>query len=344
MTQSLRLIDALINRGISLPKFLKMMLFLVPDLVVIILPISLVIGTLFTFSRLYADRELVVLRTLGLSNFQLSKAPFLLSGCVILILYGLNFYVMPIAFQKFKDTEYELRHKIGSMILTPGDFTTFKGLTAYVRDRRPNGALYGILIHDERGEKPLTLLAEKGVLKENFSGLQLTLFEGTRQEINQKTGEPSVLSFKSYSLDLTTDNLARPERARKPYERSLKELLSPSEPHNSETFQKKLTVELHQRLLMPLNSFVFILVLMVFFLRGDYDRRGRSKRILFSVGCCLVLELGIFGLLNLGQQSLFFIGLAYFIVLGVSLFCLWFLGLKKRFSAQAINPKKGALI
>lgn len=340
MTQSLRLLDVLINRGVALTTFLKMILFLVPDLVGIILPIALVIGTLFTFSRFYADQELVVLKTLGLSHLRLARGPLVVALLVMAVLYAINFYFMPAAFQKLKDKEHLLRNKISSMIVTPGDFKTLKGLTVYVRDRRPNGALYGLLIHDARGENPLTLVAEKGVLKESASGLHLTLFRGSRQEVGSKTGKPAILSFESYALEFSSSTLLKTKRQRKPYEYFLIDLLKAPRGNLNPSLATKLKVELHQRLIMPLTSLSFVLVVMGIFLGGDYDRRGRTHRIVASIVYCVVIELGALGLLNLGERSFWFVILAYSLVLGSALTGALFLSWERLSFRNFINFKR----
>ena len=68
LTQSLRLLDLVINRGQSAPTFVYLTLLILPSLLVIILPIAFFFGTLFTLSRLNADSELVVMASAGFSR------------------------------------------------------------------------------------------------------------------------------------------------------------------------------------------------------------------------------------------------------------------------------------
>src|SRR5215469_13318001 len=57
LTQSLRLLDLVINRGQSAPTFLYLTVLSLPSLLVIILPISFFAGTLYGLSRLSTDSE-----------------------------------------------------------------------------------------------------------------------------------------------------------------------------------------------------------------------------------------------------------------------------------------------
>ncbi len=85
LTQSLRLLDLVINRGQSAPTFLYLTLLIVPGLLVIILPIAFFFGTLFTLSRLNGDSELVVMASAGFSQRQLAVPVFIAAGLAMLI-------------------------------------------------------------------------------------------------------------------------------------------------------------------------------------------------------------------------------------------------------------------
>ncbi|HEV7959492.1 MAG TPA: LptF/LptG family permease, partial [Rhizomicrobium sp.] len=65
LTQSLKLLDLVINRGQSAPTFIYLTVLILPGLLVIIVPIAFFFGTLFTLSRLAGDSELVVMSSAG---------------------------------------------------------------------------------------------------------------------------------------------------------------------------------------------------------------------------------------------------------------------------------------
>ncbi len=76
LTQSLQLLDLVINRGQSAPTFVYLTVLILPGLLVIILPIAFFFGTLFTLSRLNGDSELVVMASAGYSQRQLAVPVF----------------------------------------------------------------------------------------------------------------------------------------------------------------------------------------------------------------------------------------------------------------------------
>ena len=62
LTQSLRFVEMIVNRGLSAALFAYFTLLFLPAFLSVILPISLLAAVLFTYNRLLTDSELVVLR------------------------------------------------------------------------------------------------------------------------------------------------------------------------------------------------------------------------------------------------------------------------------------------
>src|SRR6201987_3705964 len=73
LAQSLRLIDLIVNRGLSVEVFLYLAALILPRFLDIVLPIGVFIAVLFTFNRLTSESELVVMRAAGLSPMTLAR-------------------------------------------------------------------------------------------------------------------------------------------------------------------------------------------------------------------------------------------------------------------------------
>jgi len=80
LTQSLRLVDLIVNRGLSAELFLYLGVLILPRFIDIVLPIGIFIAVLFTYNKLIAESEIVVMRAAGLSQFGLARPAFILSG------------------------------------------------------------------------------------------------------------------------------------------------------------------------------------------------------------------------------------------------------------------------
>src|ERR1041385_5691015 len=68
LTQSLRLIDLIVNRGLSTVLFLYLGVLTLPRFVDIVLPIAIFIAVLFTYYRLISESEIVVMGGGGVSQ------------------------------------------------------------------------------------------------------------------------------------------------------------------------------------------------------------------------------------------------------------------------------------
>ena len=77
LTQSLRMLDLIINQGQTFGIFLKMTLLFQSGIVAIILPIALFIAVLYCLQRLILDSELVVVFAAGVGRWRIAK-PFLI--------------------------------------------------------------------------------------------------------------------------------------------------------------------------------------------------------------------------------------------------------------------------
>jgi lipopolysaccharide export system permease protein len=324
LTQSLRYIDFVIARGLSIFTFIKLISYLLPNLFATILPISLLIATLFVLNKLYSDNELIVLRSLGISDRQLITPPLVITFIVSITLYIMNLYVHPLATQHYKELKSEIRNSLTKMMIQPGDFNTFKRMTFFAKKRSPGGELQGIFIYDLRDpKKPVSMTAEKGIILDKDQGIHFILFQGTRQSTDQKTNRPSILTFDQYSIEIRNPPDLY-ERDRKPGEFFIEELLYPQNDISSK-LRHRLTVEAHQRLLFPLIVFPFVLMACIAYLYGDYNRRGRAKRVALTILHCILLEVFLLLLLNLSNKSVVLIYLAYGTIIISILTLLYFL-------------------
>ena len=204
LAQSLRLIDLIVNRGLSIEVFLYLAALILPRFLDIVLPIGVFIAVLFTFNRLTSESELVVMRSAGLSQLALAKPVFLLAGIAFLVLMSLSTYFLPAANRAFKDLQFEIRNRFVSSLIQEGTFTTISDkLTIYIRSRDDRGEVIGLLISDSRDpQKPVTILAERGAFVDSPSGPRIVMVNGNRQQFDPESRKLSLLTFDSYTLDL----------------------------------------------------------------------------------------------------------------------------------------------
>jgi lipopolysaccharide export system permease protein len=280
LTQSLRFVELVVNRGLSLRVFMELTSLLVPGFVAVILPITTFVVVQFIYQRLSGDRELTVMRSAGLSPWALARPAMMLGIISMVLCLLLNMFIVPHTSAEFRRFQFEIRNKVAAFLLQEGVFTAISDqMTVYVRSRDTNGTLRGILVEDERQPNSrATILAESGRLVSQGDVPRVLLLNGSREEIDRKTGRLEVLTFTEYTIDLATAGHGEAQELRDVNEMSMSELLHP-EAHGSRAQDVgKWLVEAHHRLTQPITALGFALVAVASVLTGAFRRHGHLLR------------------------------------------------------------------
>lgn len=313
LTQSLRFVEMVTNKGLPVQLFVRLTSLLMPRLFSILSPIALFAAVMFVYNRMLADRELVVAQAAGISPWNNAKAAI----CAGLILSFFNIYiqnvVIPDAENAFRNLEWEVKNNVSHLMFREGEFTTIQSnLTVFVAKHEKDGAVSGILLNDERNrESKITLSAEKGRIVYTEDGPRIILVNGVRQEINRSSQQFLSLKFERYSVDLGQMGSKRIKDAGV-REKSLWELLNAENDKNLSAEEKrKYVVEGNRRLITPWYNLVFALLACTGLLVGNFNRRGQTKIIFISVTAMIVIQGLDLILTNLAGRSLYFLPVLY---------------------------------
>lgn len=316
LTQALRLLDLVINRGQSAPTFVWLTMLILPNLLVIILPVAFFAGALYALNRLCGESELVVMASAGLSPFQLARPVLFAAGIIMALTYFCSLYLMPLGQREMKDTVVGIRADIGSALLSEGVFNTpVNGLTVFIREIDGNGRIRGVLVHDSRNQKsPVTYLAQTGMLVQTREGARLVLEHGTIEQTSDGGAQLNILKFSRYPFDLEQFSSPTKSSERKANELSLPELFR-ADPSLKPRTRRAYIVEGHNRLSSPLYCIAFAFIALVGALKG---RRARSAHALRMTLICLgavLLRVAGYGVQGLASHNTAFCVLFYLIPL-----------------------------
>ncbi len=292
LTQSLRFVDTVVNRGLSVGVFLKLTGLLIPNFVTVILPITCFVVVQFVYQRLANDRELTVMRAAGLSQFSLARPAIAMASVTVVLCLLLDLWLVPASFTAFRQYQFEIRNRLAAFLLQDGVFNTVAdNMTIYVRSRDQDGTLHGILIEDGRQPNShATILAETGHLVGVETAPRVLLENGSRQELDRQTGRLNVLTFAQNTIDLSQKTIAADQRTRDVGELSLRDLLEPSRQGQlSIGNEGKLKVEIHRRLTSSLMAMSFAMIALYASLTGGFQRHGGVLRPLAAVAAVVAL-------------------------------------------------------
>lgn len=300
LTQSLRFIELIVNRGLSLGTFFALTLLLLPSFLWLLLPIALFAAVLFTYQRLISDSELIVIRAAGFSPLQIARPALAIAAIVVAAGYSLSLYFLPFAYRDFKDLDSAIRNDFAGIMLREGTFNVVsQNVTVYVRARDPSGDLTGLLLHDaRRPEQIVSMTAESGRLAIADGGPRVILVNGNRQEYDSRTGRLRMLYFDRYSVDLGRAVEQAGERWREPRERFLHELLGPPRDDMDRQHVARLRAEGHSRLASPLLALALTLAALAALVPGEHDRRGIARRVIAAVVVAAAIQTASIGAQN----------------------------------------------
>ncbi len=343
LTQSLRFVDLITNKGISAGIFVKLTSLLMPRIFTILSPVSVFAAVLFVYNRMLSDRELVVMKAAGISPWQNAK-PAVLFGLATAIL---SFYIInqtiPQAEKAFKDLQWQIKNDVSHLMFREGEFTTLQpGLTVFITSHEEDGAVSGILINDERNPKShSTVSAELGRIVHTDKGPRIILVHGNRQEISNVNQQFSSVLFDRYSVDLgTTETKARKEAGAR--EQTLTELLTAgSNPDLDAKEARRWVVEGNKRFTTALLNVVFALVACTGLLIGNFNRRGQIKIVSLSVSAAVILQALDLALGNLAVKHLSWLAVMYLNLLLPFVGCLFLLRFYSPSMLRRKNPRQG---
>lgn len=305
LTQSLRFVELIVNRGLSAPIFIYMTFLLLPTFLGLILPIATFAAVLFTYHKLSMDSELVVLRAAGFGPAALARPVISMALIVMTVCYALSVYLVPASYREFKDMQFAVRNSYASVFLHEGVFNTVRDrITVFVRSRNAAGDLLGIIVHDSRNpNKPVTMMAERGAIVSGEAGPRVLMVNGSRQEVGESDGRLSLLYFDQYSFEIGNLNESPGLRWREPRERYLDELLYASNRAQEIWNFHKLRMEGHHRLASPLLAPSLALVALAFLLSGEFGRRSHAWRVIGAVTVGVAVEAALLGSKQIGERT-----------------------------------------
>lgn len=319
LTQSLRLLDFIINGNAPMTLFGKMLLLTVPRFFEIILPISLALGIVYTLNKFSTDSELVVMQNSGIRPVRLGSGLLYFSVFIALFVLVLSGWGTPWANRELDNVRNIVKSDYSLGLLRPGIFNELSDdTTIYIAERSSLQDLKGVFIYfNKAGELPTTITAKHGGILTKDQKVYVLVFNGTRQQFNKATGTVETLKFERYSLDLSSLTNRVMDTIIEPNDRTLPELFATKDTTQNPKEKSRIIAEIHNRLARPFLILALALMTLVPFLTGGHNRRGQPLRILALIGGILALQSVFLGASSLAATSTFGLLLLYGVPLAI---------------------------
>ncbi len=184
-----------------------------------------------------------------------------------------------------------------------------------MQSRGPDNSLQGILIEDGRQkDAPATILARSGQLQVGPQGPVVQLQDGSREQVDPKTGRLDVLTFDRNVISLAQTAKNQSMDVTDAAEASLAQLLDPPQ-SLSKTDRSKWLIEAQRRLSVPLSALSFTLIGLLAILGGMFRRHGGLLRPFAAVVAVTMLVALTLGVNNLAARSVDLVPLIWLTIL-----------------------------
>ena len=293
--QTIRILELVVNRGAPVSDFLIMSVASMPLWLMIAIPISGFIAVNWVYSRILADRELLVMQSIGLSPLQLAKAPIALGILLTGFLAVNSVYILPASFGVYKDLQFKLRNSIPTILLRDGVFIeVVDDMTMFIGSRDDDDVMRDLFIHDARlGDRIITMTAKSGAFIERDGSPMLVLQNGERSERNAEGQSGAVLLFETHSVTITRSSSQPTARATIDInEDTIANLLSPAAASSPQYYLQR-HAEGHYRIASPWLGLGLALLSAAIILRGQIRRDLWTRRASMNIGACVLVIIAV---------------------------------------------------
>lgn len=305
--------SGVIETNLALQLIFEMML----SFLTLAVPLSILLTSLFCFSRLSKDSEYIAMRSIGMSRLQVMLPFLLLSALVGLALYQLSQTTIPLAQRHFKASLGKIQAESVLKSLKQGQFFTQIPKVTFFAEKieSTSGALENIFINRREDSYHQSVMAKSGKLIQTPDSISLELFEGNQVTENLKNKRFEKIHFEEYKLPvLEKSSVGRfIPKGGELTGNEIKEILFTDSHLRSlynEDNLEKIRFEYWGRYNIPILCILFAFL---GFCLGITPQRGKNKKsfwLVFTLGAYYSLY---FGLVSMGRKGQIDMSLAVFL-------------------------------
>jgi lipopolysaccharide export system permease protein len=324
--QALAKINLVTDTGQSIGTFLKLASMLLPTVIPIILPFSVLIGITQTLSTMNTDSEMAVIAASGARRGVVFRPTLILAGIASVFLLFVTHVVEPYSRQAVRAMVASANSDLITLAIQEGTFKRIdENLYVQIAARKPDGRLGGIFLADSRDPSvDLIYYARDGVVARKGDTSLLLMNDGEVHRRTLKDGNLSIVRFTGYAFDMSTFTAAANTITLYPKDRSTAYLLNPAADDslflNSPQFYR---AELHKRFTLWTYPFVFALISLAVagMVRSHREMRLNGTMTAASVAMG-VRWVGLYGE-DLAEASMTGVYIVYLAPVAAAAICLW---------------------
>lgn len=264
MGRALQIKDTLMGLELTFLDTLLVFLYLSPNFLLIMMPVSAMLAVFLTFLRMGSDKELIALKAGGISLYQLIKAPVVFGVLTTLLCFWISFSLVAVGANNFRSHIMDIAQNRVNIALQPGIFNQdIPNLVFFAKKVDvQNGSLAEVLVEDTSNkDATLTILAPFGNLNVDYlkSDIVMLLKEGV---IYSTSRDKTIkLNFDEYIIRFSLQSLFKGFDLKpiQPDEMSWNDLTAfdTKKMAKEKTWiGNKIEIEMHRRWVFPLSCLI----------------------------------------------------------------------------------------
>ncbi len=267
--------DLIFKKKIPPGLVLNILFLSLPYMLALVIPMSILVATLYVFGNMNQERELMALSTSGISLVRIIRAPLLFSILLFFFLIYFNGFFVPSMNHTLKKKIFYMYRYKPSLALKEKVFNKLGNISIYVdkKDEKRNILKNLKIFQKEKGYTQI-INAEEGYIKSGKEGgYLLVLKNGVIQE--KKKGEVSVrkIEFKEHRIYIPKKKEKEVgEIGKSDRELTLGELFEKIKKNKKKYFESKkknryiflqiqrFWVEVHKKFAIPFAAIAFVII------------------------------------------------------------------------------------
>ena len=205
LTQAVRLIDTVVASGQSARVFLEFSGLVLPQVLVIVLPLAGIGAALYALNKLYTDSELVVMMSAGFGPAAMLRPVAIFGGLLALGMVVVMMVLVPRTGAILAERTRAIRSDLANALIVERQFLhPVTGLTLFIAEAGGNGEMAGIFLNDQRDPaRPVTYSAERALLLREGMEARLVMREGVALAERPRRASSPRVRFDEFVFDLS---------------------------------------------------------------------------------------------------------------------------------------------
>lgn len=302
MGQFTKIFTYAMNYGADMIWVMHTMLYLLPDILVLSIPIAVQISILMVLTNMSQMGEIIALRAAGFSFFEIAKPLFVFSVILSITLIYFTAWLSPQGRHKVEQAKDDIASKISRISIKPKTFLDIGDWDLFAENVSKKGrVLEQVHLSKKNDNNALStkINASKGKVSINSQAITLVLTQGQMQRLDaQDTHKIITAQFDSYKIAIPVVQQSGGQRRLKSSELTTPQLIKALKEKDLDAKERAdYQPEIMFRVALSLSPLIFFLLSCPFSFVIT-KKAGRAGAMVASLGFIF----GYFGLLYLGSS------------------------------------------